>query len=114
MLLSSPYLQTRKEQHLAYLTPKQFTQEVKDFIVENLNEQQNQKIKYSANDENWVKEKKMGSFYGVAKGSREPLKFLELEYNGGNLLALLQAFESKLAPYPKKHLLAILHQLLAG
>lgn len=78
-----------------YLTPKQFTQEVKDFIVENLNEQQNQKIKYSAHDENWVKEKKMGSFYGVAKGSREPLKFLELEYNGGKQGAAPYVFVGK-------------------
>lgn len=65
-----------------YLTPTQFAQEVKDFIAENFTEKQNEKVKYLAHDEAWVKEKKMGSFYGVAKGSREPLKFLELKYNG--------------------------------
>ena len=34
-------------------------------------------------DREWVEEKRMGSFLSVAKGSDEPLKFLEIHYKGG-------------------------------
>ncbi len=34
-------------------------------------------------DQAWAEQKKMGCFLGVAKGSDEPLKFLELHYRQG-------------------------------
>jgi aminopeptidase len=34
-------------------------------------------------DQKWAEEKKMGSFLSVAKGSDEPLKFVEIRYTGG-------------------------------
>ncbi|KAF9437124.1 bleomycin hydrolase [Entomortierella beljakovae] len=41
-------------------------------------------LKITVRDQSWAEEKKMGAFLSVAKGSDEPLKFLEIEYNGGN------------------------------
>ncbi|KAF2073767.1 hypothetical protein CYY_004936 [Polysphondylium violaceum] len=40
------------------------------------------KVEIVVRDEAWVLEQKMGMFYGVAKGSDEPLKFLEIHYKG--------------------------------
>ena len=39
-------------------------------------------IKIKDYDEEWAKEMNMGAFLSVAKGSREPPKFLVIEYNG--------------------------------
>lgn len=36
-----------------------------------------------AHDLAWAEEKKMGSFISVSRGSDEPLRFLEIHYNGG-------------------------------
>lgn len=36
-----------------------------------------------AHDLAWAEEKKMGSFISVSRGSDEPLRFLEIRYNGG-------------------------------
>ena len=63
-----------------YLTPENFAKEVDDFISDN---QLLGKLNYTAYDEEWVLNEQMGSFYAVAKGSHEKLKFLELIYNGG-------------------------------
>ncbi|KAF9165654.1 bleomycin hydrolase [Mortierella sp. AD011] len=41
------------------------------------------KLKITVRDQAWAEEKKMGAFLSVAKGSDEPLRFLEIEYNGG-------------------------------
>ncbi|CAG8626604.1 944_t:CDS:2 [Acaulospora morrowiae] len=40
-------------------------------------------VEIRVHDKEWVAEKGMGSFLSVAKGSDEPLKFLEIHYNGG-------------------------------
>ena len=34
-------------------------------------------------DKSWAEEKKMGAFLSVSRGSEEPLKFVEVEYQGG-------------------------------
>lgn len=41
------------------------------------------KLKVIVRDQTWAKEMKMGAFLSVSKGSDEPLKFLEIHYNGG-------------------------------
>lgn len=33
-------------------------------------------------DQSWAEEKKMGCFLGVARGSEQPLRFLEMHYKG--------------------------------
>lgn len=38
---------------------------------------------YFHRDKKWAEEKKMGAYLGVAKGSDEPLKFVEVVYKGG-------------------------------
>lgn len=38
-------------------------------------------VKVISHDKQWAEEKKMGSFLSVAKGSAEPPKFLEIQYN---------------------------------
>lgn len=40
-------------------------------------------VKVQAHDLAWAEEKKMGSFISVSRGSDEPLRFLEIHYNGG-------------------------------
>lgn len=35
-------------------------------------------------DRSWAEEQKMGAFISVSNGSTQPLKFLEIRYNGGN------------------------------
>ncbi|KAG0227221.1 cytosol aminopeptidase family, catalytic domain-containing protein [Mortierella sp. GBAus27b] len=42
-----------------------------------------QKLKIHVRDCAWAEEHKMGAFLSVAKGSDEPLKFLEIQYHGG-------------------------------
>lgn len=39
-------------------------------------------VSMEAHDLKWAEEKKMGSFISVSRGSDEPLRFLELRYNG--------------------------------
>ncbi|KAG0345023.1 bleomycin hydrolase [Podila humilis] len=41
------------------------------------------KLNVFVRDQAWAEENKMGAFLSVAKGSEEPLKFLEIQYNGG-------------------------------
>ncbi|KAG0348541.1 bleomycin hydrolase, partial [Gamsiella multidivaricata] len=41
------------------------------------------KLKITVRDRAWAEELKMGAFLSVAKGSDEPLRFLEIEYRGG-------------------------------
>ncbi|KAI8604325.1 cytosol aminopeptidase family, catalytic domain-containing protein [Dissophora ornata] len=41
------------------------------------------KLKITIRDQAWAEQMKMGAFLSVAKGSDEPLKFLEIEYHGG-------------------------------
>ncbi|KAF9362499.1 bleomycin hydrolase [Mortierella sp. NVP85] len=42
-----------------------------------------QKLEILVRDQSWAEEHKMGAFLSVAKGSDEPLKFLEIRYHGG-------------------------------
>lgn len=37
----------------------------------------------SSRDRQWVESEKMGAFLAVAQGSEEPLRFLEIDYQGG-------------------------------
>ncbi|KAF9918479.1 bleomycin hydrolase [Lobosporangium transversale] len=41
------------------------------------------KLKITVRDQAWAEQNKMGAFLSVAKGSDEPLRFLEIEYQGG-------------------------------
>lgn len=65
-----------------YLTPVKFEKEIQDFLAENKLEGL---IDFQAHGQDWVLNEKMGSFYGVAKGSSEELRFMELSYKGGKL-----------------------------
>ncbi|CAI2187855.1 18907_t:CDS:2, partial [Funneliformis geosporum] len=60
-----------------YMTPTIFVENVKSVL------QDLPKVEIIVRDKEWVEEKKMGSFLSVAKGSDEPLKFLEILYKGG-------------------------------
>ncbi|GES94588.1 leucine aminopeptidase [Rhizophagus clarus] len=60
-----------------YMTPTIFTENVKSFLRDL------PKIEIIIRDEEWAKEKKMGSFLSVGRGSDEPSKFLEIHYKGG-------------------------------
>jgi leucyl aminopeptidase len=42
-----------------------------------------------AMDQAWAEGLGMGAFLSVARGSYEPLKFLEMKYNGGEKLSIL-------------------------
>ncbi|KAI9106213.1 cytosol aminopeptidase family, catalytic domain-containing protein [Phlyctochytrium arcticum] len=44
---------------------------------------QDPKVEVVVRDEAWAREQEMGAFLSVARGSGEPLKFLELIYRGG-------------------------------
>jgi aminopeptidase len=39
---------------------------------------------FAFRDQAWVESQKMGAFLSVARGSDEPLRFLEIDYKGGN------------------------------
>ncbi|KAF9296860.1 bleomycin hydrolase [Linnemannia elongata] len=41
------------------------------------------KLKVHVRDQAWAEEHKMGAFLSVSRGSDEPLKFLEIQYEGG-------------------------------
>lgn len=43
-----------------------------------------QGVKVLVRDKCWAEEKKMGGLLNVAKGSDEPLAFLEIHYSGGH------------------------------
>ncbi|CAG8648126.1 2709_t:CDS:2, partial [Funneliformis mosseae] len=60
-----------------YMTPTIFAENVKS-ILQGL-----PKVEIIVRDREWAEEKKMGSFLSVAKGSDEPLRFLEIHYKGG-------------------------------
>ncbi|KNC95862.1 uncharacterized protein SPPG_09569 [Spizellomyces punctatus DAOM BR117] len=41
-------------------------------------------VELAVHDKAWAEEQQMGAFLGVARGSEEPLRFLEIIYRGGN------------------------------
>ena len=49
-----------------------------------LSELKNPNITVNVHDRDWAVEQKMGAFLSVGRGSEEPLKFLEIIYNGGD------------------------------
>ncbi|KYQ90067.1 leucine aminopeptidase [Tieghemostelium lacteum] len=63
------------------MTPTIFVEKVQEKLKSLLD---SGKVKMVVRDEQWVRENKMGMFWGVAKGSNEPLKFLELHYYGAS------------------------------
>ncbi|CAG8698018.1 4503_t:CDS:2 [Dentiscutata erythropus] len=60
-----------------YMTPTNFANTVKSFL-EDLS-----KVEVFIHDKEWATKHNMGSFLSVSRGSDEPLKFLEICYNGG-------------------------------
>ncbi|CAG8520255.1 5807_t:CDS:2, partial [Scutellospora calospora] len=60
-----------------HMTPTIFTETVKSFLQDLPN------VKIFVHEKEWAIQKNMGSFLSVARGSDEPLKFLEIHYNGG-------------------------------
>ncbi|KAN0022559.1 hypothetical protein ACTFIU_004757 [Dictyostelium citrinum] len=63
------------------LTPTNFVEHVRVQMKELID---SGKVEMIVREEQWVKDQKMGMFWGVAKGSDEPLKFLELHYRGAS------------------------------
>lgn len=61
------------------LTPLKLAQKAKDYVLEN----ELFGVKVNILEENEIKEQKMGSFLGVAKGSKEKPALLVMEYNNG-------------------------------
>ncbi|KAG0199724.1 bleomycin hydrolase [Mortierella sp. GBA30] len=43
------------------------------------------KLKVVVRDQAWAEEMKMGAFLSVSRGTQEPLRFLEIQYNGGKV-----------------------------
>ncbi|KAF9988996.1 bleomycin hydrolase [Mortierella antarctica] len=43
------------------------------------------KLKIQVRDQAWAEEMKMGAFLSVSRGTAEPLRFLEIQYNGGKV-----------------------------
>jgi len=66
-----------KESPANKMTPTIFCEEAK----KNLGSLPN--VTVTVHDEDWAKEKGMGSFLSVTAGSAEPARFLEVEYRGG-------------------------------
>lgn len=66
-----------------HMTPKlfveRFIKETGDLGVDS------QRLRVLVRDQSWAEEQKMGAFLSVAKGSDEPLKFLEIQYHGGKM-----------------------------
>ncbi|RHZ45266.1 hypothetical protein Glove_682g36 [Diversispora epigaea] len=60
-----------------HMTPTHFVEEIKSLLKDISN------VEVIVHDKEWVIENGMNSFLSVAKGSIEPLKFLELHYKGG-------------------------------
>ncbi|KAF9580581.1 bleomycin hydrolase [Lunasporangiospora selenospora] len=65
-----------------YMTPTLFSQRVTKEL-ESLGPDVVSKLKIIVHDRAWAEENKMGAFLSVAKGSDEPLRFMEIHYNGG-------------------------------
>ncbi|XP_050531055.1 cytosol aminopeptidase-like isoform X2 [Daktulosphaira vitifoliae] len=59
-----------------YMTPTLFSNEVQEVLGK-------QGVNVVVHDKQWAEEKKMGGLLNVAKGSNEPLAFLEINYSGG-------------------------------
>ncbi|KAI7902628.1 cytosol aminopeptidase family, catalytic domain-containing protein [Cokeromyces recurvatus] len=59
------------------MTPKLFSEEVA-YLLAGL-----ENVEVLVRDEEWVARQKMNAFLSVAKGSLEPLRFLEIHYKGG-------------------------------
>ncbi|KAI8878054.1 hypothetical protein K501DRAFT_229195 [Backusella circina FSU 941] len=59
------------------MTPKLFSEEVA-YLLAGL-----ENVEVIVRDEEWAARNKMNAFLAVAKGSAEPLRFLEIRYNGG-------------------------------
>ncbi|SAM08476.1 hypothetical protein [Absidia glauca] len=59
------------------MTPKLFTEEVA-YLLAGL-----ENTEVNVYDEEWAASMNMNAFLSVAKGSKEPLRFLEIRYNGG-------------------------------
>ncbi|XP_035825586.1 cytosol aminopeptidase [Aplysia californica] len=66
-----------KENPANKMTPTIFCEEV----VKNLGSIPN--VKITIHGKEWAESKKMGAFLSVSQGSAEPLKFLEIDYDGG-------------------------------
>lgn len=58
-----------------HMTPTMFGKFAQDLFKEFPN------VKVTVHDQKWAESKKMGSFLSVAKGSAEPPKFLEIQFN---------------------------------
>ncbi|KAF9305743.1 bleomycin hydrolase [Mortierella antarctica] len=64
-----------------YMTPTKFVERfLKEVEAQGLD---TKKLQVTVRDQAWAEEMKMGAFLSVAKGSDEPLKFLEIQYHGG-------------------------------
>ena len=59
------------------MTPKLFSEEVA-YLLAGL-----ENVEVIVRDEEWAARQKMNAFLSVAKGSTEPLRFLEIHYKGG-------------------------------
>lgn len=60
-----------------HMTPTLFSKEVQEILGK-------QGVNVLVRDKYWVEEQKMGGLLNVAKGSNQPLAFLEMHYSGGN------------------------------
>ncbi|XP_050438807.1 cytosol aminopeptidase-like isoform X2 [Adelges cooleyi] len=60
-----------------HMTPTLFSKEVEEVLG-------NQNVQVVVHDKCWAEEKKMGGLLNVAKGSCQPLAFLEMTYSGGS------------------------------
>lgn len=60
-----------------HMTPTHFVDEIKSLLKDIPN------VEVIVHDKDWATEKGMNSFLSVARGSNEPLKFLEIRYKGG-------------------------------
>ncbi|KAI8390887.1 cytosol aminopeptidase family, catalytic domain-containing protein [Radiomyces spectabilis] len=59
------------------MTPKLFTEEVA-YLLAGL-----ENVEVTVHDEEWARRNNMNALLSVAKGSQEPLRFLEIHYKGG-------------------------------
>lgn len=64
-----------------HMTPTKFVERfLKEVEAQGLD---SKKLHVTVRDQAWAEEMNMGAFLSVAKGSDEPLKFLEIQYHGG-------------------------------
>ncbi|EGC38800.1 hypothetical protein DICPUDRAFT_91370 [Dictyostelium purpureum] len=78
---SQNFARTLMEMPANLLTPTIFVETVKKQFKHLID---SGKVEMIVRDEQWAKDQKMGMFLGVAQGSEEPLKFLELHYKGAS------------------------------